>query len=119
MKMMGIRYHHLWGATGLTLSMMSPDRAAHDGLGAGSCFRSRECLGSKHGEPAAVYIDDLAVHIARCLRRQVHRCADELLRLAPALRGIAALDPRVEGGVVDQRLVHVGEDVARADRVRL
>jgi hypothetical protein len=24
--MMGIRYHHLWGATGLTLSMMSPDR---------------------------------------------------------------------------------------------
>src|SRR5471032_3318171 len=123
MKMMGIRYHHLWGATDLTLSMMSPDRY---GARTARLVRviflfwcPRADLQLKNGQPASIDVDDLAVHIAQCRGRQVYRRADELLRPAPALRRIAALDTGIEGRVLDKRLVHVGQDVAGTDRVRL
>src|SRR6266511_6280458 len=74
---------------------------------------------SEHSKHSAVDINDLSVDVIRSVRGEKNRRADQLLGLAPTTRGRAPFDPGVEARVLEKRLVHLGDHVAWADRVRL
>ncbi len=73
--------------------------------------------GSQHRHDAAVDVDDLAADVVGGRRGEEHHGSHHVLRLAPAPRRRAPLHPAVELGIVHQRRVHLGGDVAGSDGV--
>src|SRR5579884_2783077 len=69
------------------------------------------------GEPAAVDVEHLAGDVARGVRGEEDRCADQIARLAPVPHRDPAAHPGVEARVRLQRRGEIGLDVARGEDV--
>src|SRR5215208_4249832 len=74
---------------------------------------------SEDGDHSTVDIDDLAADVVGRGRGEVDTGSRKFIGASPPPRGSTPLHPGIEGRIVDQRLVHVGDHVTRSDGVGL
>ena len=70
---------------------------------------------SRH--PAAIQHQDVTVHVVGGSRGQIDRSALQILRSPPSARRDARIDLRQPHGIVEQRLIELGREIAWGDSI--